>query len=152
MREVQAALGPARMPAIAAPELPPYTPGVDTYRGDLGRILGVARLYDEADVAPFAKILGDATRRCARRVDAAKDEGSRPTSAPARESCAQSCYRDSMAIPLIPLLSENFGRVVYVSGQKLDPALIERENPDVVIEEFVERSLYGPAASPMPHE
>ena len=58
-------------------------------------------------------------------------------------------YRDSMAIPLIPLLSENFHRIVYVSSQKLDRALIEREHPDVVIEEFVERNLEHPAAFPM---
>jgi len=59
-------------------------------------------------------------------------------------------YRDSMAIPLIPLLSENFRRIVYVSSRRLDPALVEREKPDVVIEELVERSLHGVAASPMP--
>ena len=57
--------------------------------------------------------------------------------------------RDSMAIPLIPLLSENFSRVVYVSTRQLDRALIEREKPDVVIEELVERSLHAPGALPM---
>ena len=57
--------------------------------------------------------------------------------------------RDSMAIPLIPLLSENFSRVVYVSSRQLDRALIEREKPDVVIEELVERSLHAPGALPM---
>ncbi|HEY5862321.1 MAG TPA: hypothetical protein VIX61_04485 [Casimicrobiaceae bacterium] len=59
-------------------------------------------------------------------------------------------YRDSMAIPLIPLLSENFSRAVYVGSRRLDPALILREAPDVVIEEMVERSLQAPAALPMP--
>ncbi len=54
-----------------------------------------------------------------------------------------------MAIPLIPLLSENFSRVVYVSSRQLDRALIEREKPDVVIEELVERSLHAPGALPM---
>jgi hypothetical protein len=54
-----------------------------------------------------------------------------------------------MAIPLLPLLSENFSRVVYVSSRQLDPALILRERPDVVIEEMVERLLLAPAASPM---
>ena len=49
-------------------------------------------------------------------------------------------YRDSMAIPLIPMLAENFSRVVFVSSRRLDPALIEREKPDIVIEEMVERS------------
>jgi len=58
-------------------------------------------------------------------------------------------YRDSMAIPLIPLLSENFRRVVYVSSRRLDRSLIEREHPDVVIDEFVERNLHVTAAFPM---
>jgi len=58
-------------------------------------------------------------------------------------------YRDSMAIPLIPLLSENFSRVVYATTRQLDRALIEREKPDIVIEELVERSLNAPGAFPM---
>jgi hypothetical protein len=52
-----------------------------------------------------------------------------------------------MAISLIPILSENFSRVVYVSTRELDRALIEREKPDIVIEELVERSLHAPARS-----
>ncbi|MCC6198378.1 MAG: hypothetical protein IT518_28335, partial [Burkholderiales bacterium] len=57
--------------------------------------------------------------------------------------------RDSMAIALIPLLSENFSRAVYVSSRQLDRELIERERPDIVIEELVERSLHAPGALPM---
>ncbi len=55
-----------------------------------------------------------------------------------------------MAIPLIPLLSENFSRSVYVTSRQLDPALISREKPDVVIEEMVERAMLAPVAQPMP--
>jgi hypothetical protein len=54
-----------------------------------------------------------------------------------------------MAIALIPLLSENFSRAVYASTRELDRALIEREKPDIVIEELVERSLHAPGAFPM---
>jgi hypothetical protein len=57
-----------------------------------------------------------------------------------------------MAIPLVPLLSENFSRVAYVSARRLDPAFIEREAPDVVIEEMVERAMLGPMAAPMPEK
>ena len=46
--------------------------------------------------------------------------------------------RDSYCSPLVPLLSEHFRRAVYV-WQMFDPALIEHEKPDVVIEESVER-------------
>ena len=149
MREVQRAVGTARLPAIAPAERPPYVAGVDTYRGDLARILGVPARYDEADIAPFAKVLGDATRRCAHRIDAGQYDGFEFYACP-RASLRLVMYRDSMAIPLIPLLSENFARAVYVSSRRLDPALIEREKPDVVIEELVERSLNAPAALPMP--
>jgi hypothetical protein len=152
MEEVQRALGTARLPAIAPPDVPPYVPGVDTYRGDLARILGVPFRYDEADVAPFAKVLGDASKRCARRIDARKDDGFEVYACDRAPALRAVVYRDSMAIPLIPLLSENFRRVVYVSSRRLDPALIERERPDVVIEEFVERSLHATAANPMPSQ
>ena len=55
-----------------------------------------------------------------------------------------------MAIPLIPMLSENFRRVGYVSSHQPNPAFILRERPDVVIEEMVERAMLSPAATPMP--
>jgi len=150
MDEVQRAVGRARLPSIAPPAMPPYVPGADVYRGDLGRILGVPWRYDEADVAPFAKVLGDESRRCARRIDGGHDEGFELYACAKAPDLRAVVYRDSMAIPLIPLLSENFRRVVYVSSQRLDPALIERERPDVVIEELVERNLHMPAAMPMP--
>jgi hypothetical protein len=38
---------------------------------------------------------------------------------------------------------------VFVSSRGFDPALIEREKPDVVIEEMVERTLHAPGAMPM---
>jgi hypothetical protein len=58
-------------------------------------------------------------------------------------------YRDSMAIPLIPLMSENFARSTYVLTQTMDPALVERLKPDVVIEELVERTLNALLAYPL---
>jgi hypothetical protein len=52
---------------------------------------------------------------------------------------------DSFMVMLLPFLSEHFSRVVYVWGDQLDPALVERERPHVVIEERVERNLFEPA-------
>lgn len=150
MREVQRALPPGTLAAIAPAAMPPYAPGVDFYAGDLARQVGFSPRYREPDYAPFAKLLGDPGARCGRRADTGADEAFEIY------ACARSglpraiVYRDSMAIPLIPLLSENFSRVVYVSSQRLDPALILREKPDIVIEEMVERTLLAPAALPMP--
>ena len=49
--------------------------------------------------------------------------------------------RDSFSIGLIPLLSEHFSRVLYLTTYDLRPRLIERERPDVVILQLVERHL-----------
>jgi hypothetical protein len=149
MREVQRAVGTDRLPAIAPPDMPPYVEGVDRYRGDLAQMLGSSSRYDEPDFAPLGKVLGNASHRCARRIDGGKDEGFEIYACARAPDLRAVVYRDSMAIPLIPLLSENFRRVVYVSSRRLDPSLIEREHPDVVIEEFVERNLHATAAFPM---
>ncbi len=149
MRDVQRLLPPGRLPAIVPPQRPPYVAGVDFYSGDLVGMLGLPGRIREDDVAPLGKILAEIAGRCARRVDA--------DSLPLIETyvCDRPdlpravVYRDSMAISLIPMLAENFSRVVFVSSRKLDPALIEREKPDIVIEEMVERSLNAPGASPM---
>jgi len=149
MRAVTQLLPPDKRVEIAAAPRPAYVPGVDFYSGDLVQMLGLPSRVREDDVAPLGKVLGNADGRCARRLD--KDEY------PGFEFYACNrpglpravILRDSMAIPLIPLLSENFSRVVYASTRKLDRALIERERPDIVIEELVERSLHAPGALPM---
>jgi hypothetical protein len=51
---------------------------------------------------------------------------------------------DSFNTNMAPLLAEYFRRVVYVDGTKLDPAIVEREKPALVIQEFVERVLMCP--------
>jgi hypothetical protein len=56
--------------------------------------------------------------------------------------------RDSMAVALIPLLSENFHRSVYVQSTALARETIEREHPDIVIDEIVERGMIKIAQSP----
>jgi hypothetical protein len=145
--EVQRAVGADRLPEAVPALRPAYTPGVDVYRGDLAGMLGVRGRYVEADIAPLGKVLGSAAQRCAQRVDKDEFPGFEFYQCP-RKSLKLVMYRDSMAIPLIPLLSENFGRAVYASSQALDPALIEREKPDVVIEEMVERAINAPGAYP----
>jgi hypothetical protein len=149
MREVQRALPEGKLAAIAHPVMPPYVAGVDVYAGDLARQVGFATHYREPDYAPFAKVLGDPGGRCARRIDSSADAGFEIYGCARAGLPRAVVYRDSMAIPLIPLLSENFSRAVYVSDRRLDPALIRRERPDVVIDEMVERSLLAPAALPM---
>jgi alginate O-acetyltransferase complex protein AlgJ len=52
--------------------------------------------------------------------------------------------QDSFNAALAPFLAEHFSRFVLVDGTKLDRALIERERPALVIQEFVERTLMCP--------
>jgi hypothetical protein len=50
-------------------------------------------------------------------------------------------FFDSFGEPLRPFLSESFQRLVYAPEYVFDPALVERERPDVVIQLMVERKL-----------
>jgi hypothetical protein len=150
MREVQRALPEGRLPAIAPANLPPYVPGIDVYRGDLALNIGLPPRYREPDLAPIVKIFVGAWPTCGKRIDRGTDAGFESYSCNRPDLPRAVMYRDSMAIPLIPLMSENFSRIVYVSGARLDPNLILREKPDVVIEEMVERAMFGPAGFPMP--
>ena len=50
-------------------------------------------------------------------------------------------FRDSFASALIPFLSEHFSRAVYLWQYNFDPAVVESEHPDVVIEQWVGRKL-----------
>ncbi len=149
MRAVQRALPAGALAQIAPAPRPAYVPGVDFYSGDLIRMLGLPSRIREDDVAPLGKVLGDATGRCARRIDKGEDPDFEHFACDRPGLPRAVILRDSMAISLIPLLSENFSRVVFVSTRKLDRALIERERPDIVIEELVERSLHAPGALPM---
>jgi hypothetical protein len=54
-------------------------------------------------------------------------------------------FHDSFGAHLIPYLSEHFRRIVYAWERPdypvFDGALVERERPDVVIQQIVERKL-----------
>jgi len=50
-------------------------------------------------------------------------------------------YHDSFGHGWIPLIGYHFGEVIYIAKRPIDPALIEREKPLVVIDQIVERIL-----------
>ncbi|HET8876436.1 MAG TPA: hypothetical protein VFO53_08925 [Casimicrobiaceae bacterium] len=140
----------ARLPAAADVTMPPYVAGVDVYHGDLARMTGDINRFPEPDYAPLWKTLAAADTRCGKRIDSGKDPGFEWYACNRPGLPRAVIYRDSMAIPLIPMLSENFSRVAYVSSHRLDPVFVLRERPDVVIEEMVERAMLAPLATPMP--
>jgi alginate O-acetyltransferase complex protein AlgJ len=51
-------------------------------------------------------------------------------------------YRDSFGIGLAQMVGPHFGRVVYAFFYSMDPTMIMKEKPDLVIDEFLERNLY----------
>lgn len=149
MRAVADALAPRHVD-VAPVALPPYVPAVDVYRGDLARLTGDPEWFSEPDYAPLGKVLASPQSRCAKRTDTEANTGFEWYACDRAGLPRAIVYRDSMAIPLIPLFAENFSRSVYVGSRQLDPAFVLRERPDVVVEEMVERSMLAPAASPMP--
>jgi len=52
-------------------------------------------------------------------------------------------FQDSFCVALMPMLAEHFSRIVYVWNFDFNADLIEREKPDVVILECVERYIYA---------
>lgn len=149
MREVAAALPAFDVRPVPA-ALPPYVAGVDIYRGDLARLTGDPNAFGEPDYAPLGKVLAAPQARCAKRADVERNGGIETYQCDRPALPRAIVYRDSMAIPLIPLLSENFSRSIYVGSRQLDPAFVLREHPDIVIEELVERALLAPAGAAMP--
>lgn len=149
MRAVGSAL-PAFDMRPVPPVFPPYVPGVDIYRGDLARLTGDPNAFGEPDYAPLGKVLAAPQSRCARRTDDERNNGLETYGCDRPALPRAIVYRDSMAIPLIPLLSENFSRSIYVGSRQLDPEFVLREHPDIVIEELVERALLAPAGAVMP--
>jgi hypothetical protein len=57
-------------------------------------------------------------------------------------------FRDSFVSRLVPFLSEHFSRAVYLWQNDFDAAEVEKEHPDVVIQEIVGRHLYNFIPSP----
>jgi len=133
------------------PKRPQYDRAIDFYSGDLSRMVGAPARFSEDDIAPLWKVLADTWPRCAHRDPAGETPGFEfyVYVCPGPPRYRALVYRDSMAIPLIPLLSENFARTTYVSTHRIDPALVARLKPDVVIEELVERTLNVPLDVPL---
>ena len=149
MRAVERELPPGRLATVAPPWRPPYVPGVDVFTGDLGILLGLKGWIREDGIPPPSQRATDPAGRCAKRVDDRKSPGFEVYACDRPGLPRALLYRDSMADALIPMLAENFSRLVVVAERRLDPALIERERPDVLIEELVERMLNTPGAVPM---
>lgn len=136
---------PQRQEALAPRPLPDLAP--DRYSGDLAAMLGLPQRFDEPDARPLWRLLQQGGPCGAR--DAAQSTGAREVhlcDAPRRPALVM--WRDSMAIPLVPLLAPHFRRALFVAGP-FDLALAVAERPDAVIEAMVERRMLSPLDAPV---
>jgi alginate O-acetyltransferase complex protein AlgJ len=61
-------------------------------------------------------------------------------------------FMDSFGPGLVPFLSEDFSRVVYLWQDNMDPQVVQQERPQVVIQEWVGRALSTHVPyNPVPH-
>ncbi|MBZ5587827.1 MAG: hypothetical protein LAO05_04635 [Acidobacteriia bacterium] len=113
--------------------------------GDLAVMAGIQGFVSEA-VPWLAPRLGNHARTL-KTADYATLRAWRNLMEPVITVCDQGeiprvvVFRDSFSVPLAPFLSEHFGRCVYLWVQDFEPRAIEREKPDLVIQEYTERLL-----------
>lgn len=115
-----------------------------THASDLGRMMGLkGRLLDTEPNLRLGEFDGCATRF---ELPSPGDREFFGTECPDRPLRVL-IFRDSFSTKLAPFLSETFGRVVYIWSRPTRESLMEwvdREQPDVVIEERVARLLSAP--------
>jgi len=147
MHAVQALL-PGRLATVAPPVRPSYIAGRDVYWGDLARAMGIPFRFTEPDYLPLDAVTSNPRRAGLLARPIAMRGLMTIYEQPNADLPKLVMNRDSMAVALIPLLSENFHRSVYVQSTALARETIEREHPDIVIDEIVERGMIKIAQSP----
>lgn len=136
-------------PNVVPVRRPMVVPGINAYRGDLAKMLAVGDLFDEPDQVDYGSAQDVALLQCAK--PAALTSGGLPIkdkSEPLVFECNNPnlptavLVRDSMASSWLPILPDNFRRLVVMYNWFPDAEVIAMEKPDVVIFENVERSLH----------
>lgn len=148
----QAIINAARAPAPSIPvawtrdDFDAVT--LDVAGKDLAGMMGLKRVLREQDLRLVPR-----RPRLARVVE---PPGGRPddevgrlvTEIPGSTLPRAVIFRDSFASHLAPFLSEHFSRAVYLWQNDFDAEVVEREHPDIVIQEIVGRHLYNFIPSP----
>ena len=115
---------------------------------DLAAMMGLKRVLEETDL-----VLVPRRQRRARVVEPpgaapTAEEGTLITEIDDPSLPRAVVFRDSFVSRLVPFLSEHFSRAVYLWQNDFDAEVVEREHPDVVIQEIVGRHLYSFIPSP----
>lgn len=115
---------------------------------DLAGMMGLTRVLREENLT--------LTPRHPRRARVVEPAGAAPTDEEGRlvteiddPSLPRAViFRDSFVSRLVPFLSEHFSRAVYLWQNDFDADAVQREHPDVVVQEIVGRHLYNFIPSP----
>jgi alginate O-acetyltransferase complex protein AlgJ len=115
---------------------------------DLAGMMGLKRVLREVDMPLVPR-----RPRLAQVVEPAgaaptAEEGRLVTEIPGSSLPRAVIFRDSFVSRLVPFLSEHFSRAVYLWQDDFDAGAVEREKPEVVIQEIVGRHLYNFIPSP----
>jgi hypothetical protein len=119
---------------------------VDAEVGDLARMTDMPDQYPDRGYALIRKIPFDIPSHLMDRFQSTVVDRHVPTEP------KLVFYRDSFGIALVPMIGPHFGRVVYAFHYEMDPEMILKEKPDLVITEFIERNLYLSAPPTDPPE
>jgi hypothetical protein len=139
-RAIVAALGPGSagppLPRAACAARSVTTPG-----WDLARILGLANTMSEENLTLVPR-----AARLARIVEPAQPnayyEDARIVSVhPDVRLPRAVVFRDSFGSALVPFLSQQFSRTLFLWQANMDPAVVDAERPQVVIQEWASRHL-----------
>jgi len=137
------------------PRVPPawpraeFSPTANEVRGmDLAGMMGLTRVLREEDLrlAPLRRRQAVVVEPAGETADA--EVGRLVTEIPGSNLPRAVIIRDSFMSAIAPFLSEHFSRAVYLWRNDFDPATIEAEHPDVVIQEIVGRHLYDYVPTP----
>jgi alginate O-acetyltransferase complex protein AlgJ len=137
---------PATPPAWTRADFIPEERSVEGM--DLAAMMGLKRILREVDL-PLVPVRP-------RRAGVVEPAGGHPTDEEGRlvTEIADATlpraviFRDSFVSRLVPFLSEHFSRAVYLWQNDFDADVVEKEHPDVVIQEIVGRHLYNFIPSP----
>jgi alginate O-acetyltransferase complex protein AlgJ len=100
--------------------------------GDLNSILGLTQGYEENILVLVPKVESAVSHQEGRTVISERNDPQLPRMV---------MMRDSFGNFLTALLSQNFSRATFLWDNNFNPALMEREKPDLVLFELVERRL-----------
>jgi hypothetical protein len=139
-----------QVPAIPPPwtrdDFDPVTKKVEGM--DLAAMMGLKRVLREDDLQLVPKRPRVAQVLEPKGALASAEEGRLVTEIPDSPLPRAVIFRDSFASQLAPFLSEHFSRALYLWQNDFDAQVVEKEHPDIVIQEIVGRHLHNFIPSP----